>query len=328
MNEGYRQWLRKFRLIVGGMNVSNLRCVFNVEKAVDETPNLAEITITNLAVSSISQIGPGDQVLLEAGYENGNFGLIFSGQVVRPYIEKENGTDTNLVLLCQDGDVFINTAFTAKTLSKGSTLDDVVNTCAEGAAKNLISKKISQAQPYIRGKVLFGKSSEYLKRAAYATECQFFVEDDEINIIGAEDYRPGTAVELNPDTGMIGDPTQTDDGVAVKCLLNPSIKLNTLVHVSPQCVRQKRVSDASAEAPELSVDGMYRVVKLTYSGDTHGQDWYCDIDAITQDGVNPAGVASGGSNYAGASGDSSGDSGGGSKSSVLKRLMNGENPWR
>ena len=290
MNTGYKQWLRRWRVIIipksggSGIDVSNLRCAFHIEKQLEETPNFSQIVITNPAVATINNIQPGDRVTVEAGYVGGNFGMIFSGEVVQPYIERDQVVDTNLVLVCQDGDVFLNSAFTAKSLEKGATALDVVNICAqgEGVSKGKITDKLTEQSPYIRGKVLFGLNADYLKRVAYSVSSQFYVEDSEINIISAEDYKAGTVVELNPDTGLVGDPSQTDDGVSAKCLINPSIKLNTLVHLSPETVKKKMVSKEGDKVSELAVDGVYRVVKMVYEGDTHGDDWYCTFEAVDQ----------------------------------------------
>ena len=290
MNTGYSQWLRRCRITVSkpeggtGLDVSNLRCKFSILKQLDETPNYSQITITNLALSTIAMIRPGDRVTVEAGYQGGNFGLIFAGDVVQPYVQREEAVDTDLILVCQDGDVYLNSAFTAKTLEKGATSQDVINACAQGGniSQGKMTDKLSEQSPYIRGKVLFGKSSEYMKRAAYAVDGLFYVEDGEVNIISAEDYKAGEAVELSPDTGMIGDPSQTDNGVSVKCLINPSIKLNTLIHVNPDSIRKKMLSKAGDTTSDVAADGVYRVIKLSYLGDTHGDDWYCDIEATTE----------------------------------------------
>lgn len=278
------------------MDVSNLRCVFKIEKNLNETPNYSQIAITNPSLSTIESIKPGDKVTVEAGYENGNYGLIFAGDVVQPYIERDGAVDTNLILVCQDGDVFLNSAFTAMTLEKGATSQDLINACAkgDGITQGIITEKLAERSPYIRGKVLFGKSAEYLRSAARTVNGQFYLEDGVINIIAADDYQPGEAVELTPDTGLIGDPSQTDDGVSVKCLINPSIKLNTLVHVSSDTVKRKMVSKDGDAVSELDVDGLYRAIKITYSGDTHGDDWYCTIDALTNTPVVDAGNGGGG----------------------------------
>ncbi len=257
----------------------------------NETPNYCEIVIYNLAASTVAQVKAGQTVILEAGYEGGNFGMIFTGQIVQPFVDRENGVDTKLHLICQDGDQFLNSSFTAKTLEKGSTPMDVVNACAT-IAKDLIGQKVQSGGSYIRGKVMFGMSADYLKGIAQRTDTQFFVNDGKINIVGAEDYREGMAVALNADTGLIGDPSQTDDGVSAQCLINPSMKLNTLVHIDSSAITAKAMQNAESTLSSFPANGVYRIIKLTYEGDTHGDPWYCTFDAITQDGANPAGSTS------------------------------------
>lgn len=293
---GYSQFKRKYRLIVnrksgGGIDVSALRCLFSCEKAMTATPNFSQITIYNLNQDTISSIQAGDTVVLEAGYEGGNFGMIFTGQIVQPYTQKEGGTDIALVLLVQDGDEYLNSAFTAETVGKNATQADIVKICTrQGASTGLITEELPKTR-LARGKVLFGKSAAYVKKIAMRSKGQFYVEDGKVNIVAASDYDESTAVELNPSTGLIGIPSQTDDGVSGQCLINPSIKLNTLLYINSSLVTSKKVSttDVSATTKAVNADGVYRVVKLTYEGDTRGDAWYCTFEAVTQAGAKIAG---------------------------------------
>lgn len=342
MISGYKQWLRKYQVLAGSLDVSALRCTFNIEKSVNETPNYAHIVLYNLAAPTIAQIKAGDEVVLSAGYEQGNYGMIFRGEVVQPYVTRKDGVDILLHLICQDGDAFLNTAVTAKTLEKGSTVKDVVDTCSS-IPQNKISDKIKNGDSYIRGKVLFGQSSSYLKDAAISTETQFYVDNGEINIVGAKDYEDAPTFELNADTGLIGDPSQTDDGVSAKCLINPAFKLNTLVHIDSSSIAAKALQNAESTPSSFSANGVYRIVKLVFQGDTDSDEWYCTFDAITQDGSNPAGTTTADTATATAttvtqqdkpitpvSSDTGKDApaaSGGPRQSVLKQLIQ-SNPWR
>lgn len=287
----YNQWLRKYRLIVGTFDVSELRCTFNVVKTLDDTPNYSNVAIYNLSKSTIASIKQGDTIILEAGYEGGNYGMIFTGQVVQPLVSLEGGTDLVLSLVSQDGDQFLQSAFVATTLAKGAKPADFA-AAAIGAGSigtGALSDKL-QRPALPRGKVMFGKSATYLRKIAVGKGTQFYIEDGKVNIVGAPDYGPNTAVELNPDTGLIGIPNQTDDGVSGKCLINPSIKLNTLVHINASIVNQKRVAEGATDYTTVSGDGVYRIVKLVYEGDTRGDPWYCNFEAITQSGAKPDGL--------------------------------------
>lgn len=138
------------------------------------------------------------------------------------------------------------------------------------------------------------------------------------------------AVALNADTGLIGDPSQTDDGVSAQCLINPSMKLNTLVHIDSSAIATKALQNAESVVSSFSANGVYRIIKLTYEGDTHGDPWYCTFDAITQDGANPTGSEPTGSSPPAASSQPSTPStptGSTPQQSVLVQMLQGS-PWR
>ena len=296
-NVGYKQWLRKCRLIIksktaGTIDLSMLRIAFKIEKTTSDTPNLSQISIMNPAPTLITSIKNGDEVTLEAGYENGNFGMIFSGEVVQAYKKIQDGTDRIVDILCSDGDQFLNKKFTFKTVAKGTTAEDRIGTLTEGEAVGKIGKEVKKQATLPRGKTYFGQSSKYLNKMATGSDSIMYVDNGKINVVGADDYDDSNPVDLRPDTGLIDEPQQTDDGITAKCLLNPSIKLNGMVHIDPTWIREKRISKADEATPAgLYAEGKYRVVKITYSGDTRGEDWYCSFDASTQDGKNAAGNA-------------------------------------
>lgn len=296
MNTGYRQYLRKYRIIIShkgknkGIEVSNLRAVFDVNKAVSGSPNNSNVTICNMASDTASSVKRGDTVILEAGYKDGNYGMIFSGEIVQAKISK--GTDVNsaLVLICQDGDKLLKSKFVCTSLSAGSTSKDVVKECLSGdsgATEGQINEQLSEtALP--RGKTLFGKASNYLEQVASSNSCQFYIEDGAVNIVAAEDYANNVAVELNPTTGLIGTPEQNDDGVTAQCLINPSLKLNSMVHISSSLIEEKTVSK-SEKPKKLSADGIYKITKINYIGDTHGDDWYCKFEGVLVAGKTVSG---------------------------------------
>lgn len=276
------------------LDLTGLRCTFTCEKSTTSTPNYSQITVYNLSQESIASIVAGDRVILEAGYENGNYGMIFSGEIIQPMVSRESSTDIALTLIVQDGDAYLNSAFTAQTIAKSSTQADIVNACLSGrtdVSAGLITSELNSSR-LARGKVLFGKSSKYLSKVANGSASQLYIEDGKVNIIAASDYASDQAVELNPATGLIGTPEQTDDGVSAQCLINPSIKLNTLVYINSRLVSQKQVAEGETGYTAVNADGVYRVVGLTVEGDTHGDSWYMTLTAITQSGTRPTGLTS------------------------------------
>ena len=294
----YRQYMRRYRVIVTSksagvaFDVSDLRCSFEIEKATSATPNNAKIAIYNVSDDSASAIQNGDKVYIEAGYVNGNYGLIFSGEVIQAFVEKGDDVDSALVIMAQDGDQFLTKTVIAATVGAGASGKDIVQTCLEGA-EGVISGQISDSLGNTllpRGKVLFGRPADFLDKVAQSNQAQFFIEDGVCNIVASSDYNPNEAVELTPYTGLIGTPTQTDKGIQAQCLINASLKLNGLVHIDRSYINAKAVTKGKNKAKEINADGIYKVIKIKYTGDTRGDDWCADFEAIEVAGKRVAGL--------------------------------------
>lgn len=286
------QYLRKCRLIVrpksgDAMDLSGLRIRFSVERALTDEAGTGRVSIYNPALSTIRRIQKGDKLILEAGYETGHFGLIFSGDVLYAVRRLEDSVTTVLEIVCRDGDQYLTEAFTARTIGGGATASDVVAAALKGAAieTGFVTEGLSNLRAP-RGKTLFGRSADYLKSAGRSADAQFYIENGAVNIVKSKDYADNEAVVLTGETGLIGTPEQQEDAVSGTCLINPRIKLKTKLHISPSLIKALE-PDEALNAPALSISGIYSVVRLKYEGDTRGEDWYIHFDAIEQPGQEP-----------------------------------------
>ncbi len=284
---------RKYKVIVTdnngvGIDISDLHCTFTVEKSMSETPNYSEIVIYNLSPQTENKIiKEGAKVILEAGYENAQYGMIFTGDVVQPLRCKENGTDYTLTLVAQDGDLFYNRGIINTSLRAGQTLRNVVNTLNDNEnievgeiSENLSSMSLS------RGKVLFGLSRDCFRQIAKSEGGAFFINDNKVNLVKAEDLPKGEVISLNSRSGLIDTPEQTEEGIKGKCLLNPLLNLNKFVYIDRSLIKQQRISNGQ-EIRQLQGDGVYRIISLTHFGDTRGTDWYTEFTAVSQVGAKP-----------------------------------------
>jgi hypothetical protein len=254
----------------------SLRCTFHIEKSLTEEPNYSTLTIYNLNPETRRTIiEKGETVLIEAGYINDVTGLIFNGEIIQRIKGKEDATDTTLTLVCQDADHLLTSAFVATTLSAGYNHADVCNECKDKYDFNVND---ASKTPLPRAKTLFGMSRDYLHQVAVSDGCAFFTDDGQINI-AASAFPAGIGAELTPYTGLIGTPQQTEFGVQGQCLLNPRIKLNTMIHIDNDNISAQQVSLGGTLAP-LSVTGDYRVNRLVYEGDTRGDPWYINFEGV------------------------------------------------
>ncbi|MFT8350024.1 phage protein [Clostridium saccharoperbutylacetonicum] len=242
---------RKYRIVVidssgNGIDVSELHCTFKIVKTIQMQPNTSEIVIYNLTSKTENAIMmTGTRVTVEVGYEGSQqFGLIFDGDILQTIRERENGNTFKFTIIALDSDRAINFDIANYSLARGQTARDIVDHIANKGENPVdigsISEKL-QGQKLTRGKVMFGKTSDYIRQIAKSYDLQYYMDNGELNLIHLDDLPKDEIFELNPSSGLIGTPQQTDFGINGQCLLNPMIKLNTLIHVNNNLVRAKQI---------------------------------------------------------------------------------------
>ncbi|BDR73326.1 hypothetical protein K144316041_20340 [Clostridium tetani] len=248
---------RRYRISVSdskgnALDVSELHCTFNITKSILMEPNTSEITIYNLNAQTENAIMiNGKRITIEAGYEGTQFGLIFDGDILQTIRDKENATTYKLIIIALDSDRAINFDIANFSIARGQTarsmVSHIVNRAKNPISMGSISDKLN-GQTLTRGKVFFGKSSDYLRQIAKSNNMQYYMDNGTLNLINLEDLPSDEIFDLNPKSGLVGTPEQTDYGIAGQCLLNPQIKLNSLIHVDNSLVRSKRIDIGGSNA--------------------------------------------------------------------------------
>lgn len=292
-----RQWLRECSLIVGdrkgsGLDLSALRIKFATKKGDIETPNSAEISVYNLSDETAARIrSEFTQVILSAGYQ-GAAGVIFRGSIRQVRIARDGAVDRVLMITAADGDRAYNFATMNRTLAAGARPADQVNACM-GSFKD---KGVSAGyvpdlggQPLPRGKVMYGMTRAYMRQAGDNTDSVWSIQDGQAQMVPAKSYLPGEAVVLTAETGLIGTPEQTNEGIKVCCLLNPRLRISGRIKLDNASIAEMKKDlklGAINKTPKLDKDGFYRILKAEFTGDTHGADWFADLLCIGIDQIS------------------------------------------
>lgn len=287
---------RAFSLVVStnqgeGLDLSELRCKFSVKRSDTMTPNVADIRVYNLEENTAIRIRDEFRnVILQAGYE-GNYGVIFKGNIKQVIIGRESATDTFIDIIAGDGDRAYNFAVVNATVAAGATQRDVVNTAVQsmnskGVTEGHIGDMPTAQLP--RGKVMFGNARNFLRDVADMTDKSWSIQDEKVTFVPKKSYLPGERVVLTSKTGMIGTPQQTNEGVNVKCLLNPNIQIGGRVEIDNRSIERLKInlsvpnSPANIPAP-LTADGVYYVLVAEHEGDTRGVPWYTNLVCLNVD---------------------------------------------
>lgn len=275
------------------LDVSELRCTFNIKKTSYRKAQKSVLSIYNLNPDDENRIiKSGQRMIIEAGYNGSFYGKIFEGGIVQPVRSKERGVDYKLTLISMDSDRYlsygiIGTALVAQQSARSAvralTKDSIVKS-EEGIISNSIINTV-----YPRGKVMFGMASDYLAQIAKSNNASYYNENGKVNIVDAKSVASGYIYDMSPETGLIGSPTQYEYGIKFTCLLNPTITLNSLVHIDNRKVIGMEY-EYQNPIRALDGEGIYKIVSMEYVGDTRGsgQDWAINVDAIAQAGSLPA----------------------------------------
>jgi hypothetical protein len=308
-------WNRKWKILITdkndkeALNMSDLHCTFEVHKRPAQGGSYAVINIYNLTDETEKKlIQEADRVILEAGYhgtisanpnegilnnlenepgdEVSYYGKIFDGKVIYPSRHKENNTDYILTLACIDGDQPLHFNYIAKSVNRGLNQRRIVETaCNEGKVKMPITKVSDGLSEQVlpRGKVFFGKPTDYIDNVCRGNNAIYYVEDGAVNVYKLTDVAKDEALVISPETGLIGTPSQTTDGVKFTILLNPSIHIETRIKIANSEINEQTQLPGQAQRP-LDDEWIYQCIELTHRGDTRGNTWYTDIVGVSRYG--------------------------------------------
>lgn len=298
VNSSVRQWKRVAEVIVGkggsGVSIAQNRIAFEINKTVDAVPNNAVIRIFNLTADNELRIRDEfNEVVLNAGYVDAPK-LLFRGSIIN-VSRYRDGTDRIVEIQAGDGDRDYRTATVQATLAAGTKNAQVIDRVLQ-SFKDTIRGAISIPEiARLRGKVLSGNTRDILDALAVDTGSHWSIQDGTLQVISANDVKPGIAVVITSETGMIGAPERNDRGVGVRTLLNPEIGINGAIKLDNNGIRKKiefaRTLALSRETREtvskppvrLDPDGIYKVIRVKHTGDTRGAEWYSDVEAIGLD---------------------------------------------
>ncbi len=292
---------RRYRVLVSNaqgvaLDVSDLHVAFNIQTVVNQTPPFSTATIYNLNVPTENfLLEYGAKVIIEAGYVGSQYGQIFEGDLIEPIRDKPDNVTYRLTLNCLAANRQLNQAFAAFTLNRlqsaRSQTENLLSKATVATPLGDISPNLSQAT-LPRGKVVFGLTRKYLRQIAQANDATFYADHTgAINIVKANDPPKGDIIYLTPESGLIGQPVQQDLGVSFKCLLNPAITINSLVHIDNAQVQAQTFNIGSVQRA-LDPQGIYRVIGVTQVGDSRGQDWYTECQTVSQAGGIPGMISS------------------------------------
>ncbi|WP_380183591.1 hypothetical protein [Kalamiella sp. sgz302252] len=329
------------------LNLSELRVGFEINTHVQSTGSTGVISVYNLSKETRNAIMAGEykKLRLVAGYQGvaaqqeqepvvpdymvgrvqenpqvkasgPNYGEIFSGEIRYAFAgsasEKPDQPSPDNVLKIQ--------AIDGHQAAQEATLNTTVAAGYDTSAIHLLT--LRSFNPYgvtagatgkmpptrfPRGKVLYQTASQAMDNVAAQCRATWQFVDGKLQMVPEDSYLDRITV-LNSQTGLIGSPKLTQEGIEIKCLIDPNIRLHSLVQVDQAALNSRRnelesVNKAAAEAKasggeaakkagaqkteappaDIAADGVYIVKGIRYEGDTRSSNWFMTLTCVVRD---------------------------------------------
>lgn len=248
-----------------------------------------------------------------------NYGEIFSGEIRYAFIDKIGSKESTqaspesvLKIQAIDGHQAAMEATVNTTVAAGYDASAIHRLTLRSFNPYGVTAGATGTMPptrFPRGRVLYQTASQVMDNVAAQCRATWQFVDGKLQMVPEESYLERIVV-LNSQTGMIGSPELTTEGVNIKCLIDPTLRLHGLVHINQAALNSTRnamesVNRAAAEEREaaakgskaqpqgeqknaqppadIAADGVYIVKGITYEGDTRDKNWYMTLTCIVRD---------------------------------------------
>ena len=278
-----RQYLRSARAVIGlgdeQIEITDLKMVFEVTKSLrGGLANSCILDIYNLAPATRTRIQEqGTALQLFAGYD-GSPEQIYLGQLRRVVHERERADWVSKVY-CADGYVQTQESTISKSFIAGTPAATLIRSVVEsfGGTESPRLQDIDSLPALLGSRVLSGAAKTVMDQLADDYGLDWGWQDGRIEVSGKSAHFADEAVVISPESGMIGHPIVTDQGIEVTTLLNPRIRIKRNVRIKSRAAALRVANiEMRAAAPSL-YDGEYTVSRVVFGGDTRGPDWYSRI---------------------------------------------------
>lgn len=303
----YTQYDRFWRIVVTPKKSQNsivlsssdfgeqaLHCKFQLDQQYGY-PWYGDIVVFNLSPTMISFLKKDLKenkdvgVLVEAGYKNGVHGVVWQGRVWQYLFVRENLVDSILTLHCvHDYHLTVDNHIN-ETTPDGMTQKQIFEYVANKAGLKVdhVDSTLDNSTP-MRPVVLNGSPFEILDEIAKFNNQKVVIQAN--GSVAASNIRLSslsTEIVITPQSGLIGIPTQTNQGVSFRCLMDSRLKYTNPpqnIKIEGYVREMKWQFGENAPIAELVEEGRYKLISVTHIGDTRGSEWYSDCQGwVTAD---------------------------------------------
>lgn len=249
----------------------------DIEKVNLPDKNKAKVQIYGLKLEDMEQMTTlaflpletqKNYVQIKAGEKDQELSLVFKGEITTAFADFNSAPDIVFNIEALAGYFPALKAIPATSAAGEVALEGLLAKLAKQAEYTLVNKGVtgSVVNPY-----LVGSPFDQIRRLAADNAFQVIFDDEEIIALPKGKAREGNTVVLSKDTGLIGYPTFSSEGISLSCCYEKNLQIGGLVKLE-------------TVVPKAS--GIWKITKLSHklSANFSGQNyWESSIEAVSYD---------------------------------------------
>jgi hypothetical protein len=122
------------------------------------------------------------------------------------------------------------------------------------------------------GTVVSGQAAEELQRLFDSVDLEHSIQGGNLQVLPRGGALEGTAVELSPQTGLVGSPSLNTPAGFGGSVFSAPRELTCSSKLNPDLFPGRKVQIRSE-----FIAGLFRVFRCEYVGDTRGGDWHANL---------------------------------------------------
>lgn len=254
--------------------IKGLAVQCDVEKVMLPDKNKAKVQVYGMNLDDMEQMTTlafkpletqKNHIQIKAGDKDGELSLVFKGEIASAYANFNGVPDIVFEIEALAGYFPSLKAIPVTSAAGEASIEELLAKLSKEAGYGFVNKGVSGSvlNPY-----LAGSPFEQIKRLAIDNGFDVLFDDEEIIAVPFEKARSGNTVKLSKDTGLIGYPTFSSEGITLTCHFEKELQIGGLVEVD-------------SVVPKAS--GLWKISKLSHkiSANFSGSNyWESAVDAV------------------------------------------------
>lgn len=235
--------------------------------------NSASVSIANISLADMEQMtflafqplqSLKNLIAIEAGEQGKTLATVFKGEITSAYADYGSVPDVEFKIEALSGGYAAQIGAKPISVKGNAKAADLIKQFAKEIGYTFKNEGVAAS---VRNAVFNGSPIEKARSVADEVGAELLIDDDSMILMPYDKPRSGGAVLLTPETGLIGYPSFTSDGISFSCFFNPNLKQGGQVKIE-------------SIVPRAS--GYWKITKLSHrltAYRTGGGSWYSSVDA-------------------------------------------------